>query len=405
MAVRLKAQHKQYQWGKVGKDSLVFQLQQNSFASADLDENERYSELWMGTHPNGPSLVESTNQPLKEYLNGSQLPFLFKVLSIDKPLSIQAHPDKTLAEQLHKKFPDIYKDPNHKPELACALTPFEALCGFRPLKEIIQLIFDYSPELKNLLGDEEYFAQISKDSEKNSQEILKELFGKLVKLPEDQVEVNVNQLVKRMTEKGQDQWNEFEKLIVNVNSHFPGDVGVFCLFFLNHLKLQIGESIFLGANLPHCYLSGNIIECMACSDNVIRAGLTPKLKDADTLCSMLNYAQDSIPILKGNEVDCYTRCFPTPIDEFILYRVLIQKEEQSYEIQRPEKQSPAIIICIKGKATLSTTIDGQEEKSGEEILSEGSVIFAQANSKLTLSKLETPLELYYCTCGENVVKN
>lgn len=403
MAVRLSVKPNKYQWGKVGKESLVFQLKQKALGSQnseELDENERYSELWMGTHPNGPSVIESTGQLLTDYLNGSQLPFLFKVLSIDKPLSIQAHPNKKLAEQLHEQYPDIYKDPNHKPELACALTPFEALCGFRPLKEILQLVNDYSPELKELLGGDEYINEIQ-NSDQNAEELLKIIFEKLVKHPEDDVQVKVNNLVKRISEKKKEDCNEFENLVLNTNSHFPGDVGVFCLFFLNHLKLQVGESIFLGASLPHCYISGNIIECMACSDNVVRAGLTPKLKDAETLCNMLVYSQETIPILKGNEIDCYTRCYPTPINEFILYRVLInEKLNEDYEIKRPEFASPAILICIKGNAKL-TAIE-QEKDNSEENLSEGSVIFAKPNTKLTLSNIEAPLEIYFCTCGENL---
>lgn len=52
------------------------------------------------------------------------------MLSVAKALSIQAHPDKKLAQFLHSTQPHIYKDPNHKPEMALALTPFEAICGF-----------------------------------------------------------------------------------------------------------------------------------------------------------------------------------------------------------------------------------------------------------------------------------
>jgi mannose-6-phosphate isomerase len=104
----------------------------------------------MGTHPSGPSILSDSNQSLLSYVNSNQsavgivphdcqsndLPFLFKVLSVRTALSIQAHPDKALAQILHTKFPDIYKDPNHKPEMAIALTPFEALSGFRRLSEI-----------------------------------------------------------------------------------------------------------------------------------------------------------------------------------------------------------------------------------------------------------------------------
>ena len=81
-----------------------------------------------------------------------QLPFLFKVLSVNKALSIQAHPDKTLGARLHSERPDVYKDPNHKPEMAVALTDFEAMCGFRPYKNIVQHLEEY-PELAKLVGE------------------------------------------------------------------------------------------------------------------------------------------------------------------------------------------------------------------------------------------------------------
>lgn len=45
---------------------------------------------------------------------------------------------KEEAAVLHAKDPVHYPDPNHKPEMAIALTDFELLCGFRPAKEIYE---------------------------------------------------------------------------------------------------------------------------------------------------------------------------------------------------------------------------------------------------------------------------
>ena len=194
MVVRIRPVSKQYAWGRCGAESLVFQLLQKQVTNEKLDDNERYSELWMGTHPSGPSVVDQTGQLLEEYLQGSpycKLPFLFKVLSIDKPLSIQAHPNKDLAARLHKNFPDIYKDDNHKPELACALTPFEALCGFRPLNEILALISDRGCELAELLGGSSYIESL-KQSSQSTEASLADLFGKLMKLDDNEIETAVN---------------------------------------------------------------------------------------------------------------------------------------------------------------------------------------------------------------------
>jgi len=80
-----------------------------------------------------------------------------------------------------------------------------------------------------------------------------------------------------------------EELLLRLNSQFPGDVGCFCVFFLNYLTLEPGQAIFLAANMPHAYLSGDCVECMATSDNVVRAGLTPKYRDVNLLINMLTY--------------------------------------------------------------------------------------------------------------------
>jgi mannose-6-phosphate isomerase class I len=84
---------------------------------------------------------------------------------------------------------------------------------------------------------------------------------------------------------------EKELLVLRLENQYPSDIGVIAAFFLNHVKLKPGEALFLGANEPHAYLSGECVECMATSDNVVRAGLTPKFIDVPTLCSMLTYKQ------------------------------------------------------------------------------------------------------------------
>lgn len=134
-----------YAWGKSGNASEVALLQSSANSDFKIDESKPYAELWMGTHPNGPSVLTGSGRSLKEHISdnksflgeesrakfGDDLPFLFKVLSVGKALSIQAHPDIELAKKLHAERPDVYKDPNHKPEMAIALTKFEGLCGFR----------------------------------------------------------------------------------------------------------------------------------------------------------------------------------------------------------------------------------------------------------------------------------
>ena len=166
--IRIVPKCQQYAWGKVGSSSLVANLALGGSEDGMIvDEDKPYAELWMGTHPSGPSLVSPGGQLLSDWLKenpgsvgrvpsgygSDDLPFLLKVLSIKTALSIQAHPDKKLAEELHSNFPTVYKDANHKPEMAIALTKFEGMNGFRPLAEIhnhCQLF----PELATILGAE-----------------------------------------------------------------------------------------------------------------------------------------------------------------------------------------------------------------------------------------------------------
>ena len=240
----------------------------------------------MGTK--SPSLVLSSRQVLSEHLashpeligksviakfnagNGN-LPFLFKVLSIEKALSIQTHPDKKTAEILHREYPDIYKgillqylsaflknstDPNHKPETALAITPFQALCGFRPLPEIANFL--NTPELQAHIPPSivNIFLLISgsNPTELAEKAALKTLFASLMTADESIIHHQLDILVKRyQSQVTQD--NDMAQLVLNLNEQFPGDIGIFCPL-LNHVRLDPGQAIFLGAGEPHAYISG-----------------------------------------------------------------------------------------------------------------------------------------------------
>lgn len=136
---KLTPTFQKYHWGKLGSESEVYQLIE---AQGEATNNtERYAELWMGAHVKSPSVFSLNGENSENLYNlAPKLPFLLKVLSVDTALSIQAHPNKQHAEELHANFPDVYKDPNHKPEMCIALTKFEGLCGFRKLDEITHFL-------------------------------------------------------------------------------------------------------------------------------------------------------------------------------------------------------------------------------------------------------------------------
>eukprot|EP00981_Chlorochromonas_danica_P008561 scaffold2224_cov175-Ochromonas_danica.AAC.3 len=262
----------------------------------------------MGTHPSGPAKILASRTLLSEWLKdkphlvgtvpegypANDLPFLFKVLSVDTALSIQAHPDKTLAQQLHARAPEHYKDGNHKPEMVIALTKFECLCSFRELSSssntsIVNLLAAY-PEFHHLLKLKGF--DINESSKEGSeQEVLRSLFRAYMESDPRDIVFQLNLLIERL--EGQQGKKhplaDLDNLILRLHSQYPGDLGVFSPLLLNYVVLEPGQSFFLAANEPHAYLSGDCVECMALSDNVVRAGLTPKFKDVETLCSMLTY--------------------------------------------------------------------------------------------------------------------
>lgn len=227
------------------------------------------------------------------------MPFLFKVLSINKALSIQAHPNKKLAEQLHASNPKEYKDDNHKPEMTIAVTPFEGLCGFRPLGEIAYFL-KHIKALRGLVGDAaaskfEAVVANSSASEKEQKQALKEVFTALMETQQSKIGPAADELLKQV-EQEQDNFpggadaplpggKGFKELIPRLNKQFPGDIGLFVTFFLNFVEMKEGEAMFLQADDIHAYISGDIIECMAASDNVVRAGFTPKFKVGFVLSS------------------------------------------------------------------------------------------------------------------------
>jgi mannose-6-phosphate isomerase len=362
----------------------------------------------MGTHPSNPSkdlhtkrtlldLVQDNQALLSQEISsrfGHKLPFLFKVLSIGKALSIQAHPNKKLAEQLHKKDSKNYPDDNHKPEMTIAITAFDGLCGFRPLAEISHFLSTI-PSLKKLVGDkeaEEYQSAVKgqetsekKEDEEKNKKALQKAFGSLMNAKKEDVEAASKELIESAKKEGSEfagggvsatSGKELADLIVRLDGQFPGDIGLFVLFFLNYVKLEVGEAMFLKADDIHAYLSGDIIECMAASDNVVRAGFTPKFKDVDTLISMLTYSYAPISEQKMEPVDypyvtlnagAYSSgsqaiLYDPPIDEFSVVKTDLKKKGAKATFE--QIAGPSIFICTSGEGKISVGPTVEEVKPG-----------------------------------------
>lgn len=358
----------------------------------------------MGTHPSNPSRDVQTGRSLIDLFEdnqallsqtvashfGQKLPFLFKVLSVNNALSIQAHPNKKLAEQLHARDPKNYPDDNHKPEMAIAITPFEGLCGFRPLAEIAHFL-ETVPPLKALVGEEAAgeFANAAKDTEggvtDEKKAALKKAFGSLMSSSTDEISEQTAKLVESASVEGKDfasggvastAGKTLSELVGRLYKDFGDDIGLFVLFFLNFVTLEPGEAMFLVADDIHAYISGDIMECMAASDNVVRAGFTPKFKDVSTLVDMLTYnfapideqkmAPSDYPYATLNRL-AYSSgsavvLYDPPIEEFSVVRTLLRGDGAKATFEPLE--GPSIIICTSGKGKISVGPTSREVKEG-----------------------------------------
>ncbi|WP_019617264.1 mannose-6-phosphate isomerase, class I [Psychromonas ossibalaenae] len=279
-----------YDWGSKTAMQNLFSFQNNSA--------QRQAELWMGAHPNGCSLllIEGELTKLSDFIaqdpqlilgektadEFGQLPYLFKVLAAEKALSVQVHPNKQQAQEGFDKenqlgiscnaFDRNYKDSNHKPEVVFALTEYQAMNGFRSPAEILKHF-----QLLNILELEQLVEAFSD----NLTEDGLQTFFQVMLLLEGEHKMNALQALSIYAKNN--LYNPLFHLIADLETQHPGDIGLFSPLMLNVLTLQAGEAMFLDACTPHAYIKGTGLEIMANSDNVLRAGLTPKYIDVPEL--------------------------------------------------------------------------------------------------------------------------
>ena len=330
------------------------------------------AELWMGAHPNGCSEVVLAGdvQKLSTLINSApaavlgdatqarfgSLPFLFKVLCAEKALSIQVHPSKAQAEAGFAREEaagiDIkasnrnYKDPNHKPELVFALTPYQAMNGFRAIPAILALF-----ERVKLATIADLVAALAANQHEAG---LQHFFHQLLILTGPRKE---EALAGLLAYAAAHQDEETFALVTSLAAQYPGDVGLFSPLLLNVVTLQPGQAMYLDACTPHAYVRGTGLEIMANSDNVLRAGLTPKYIDVAEL------------------LDC-TRCLPKPDDQ-ILLSPRMEGAVQHYDVPVPDF---TFSVYPAGEHALTTA-------SAEILFTiDGTVILQQGKQSLRLEK-------------------
>jgi mannose-6-phosphate isomerase len=342
---------------------------------------EPQAEMWMGAHPGAPSrtergtLVEVIDADPEKELGpaavarfGPRLPFLLKILAAGAPLSLQVHPDLAQAEQGYadeerRGIPvdaphRNYKDANHKPELICALTEFDGLCGFRAPLEAAGLLDD--------LGVDSLKPYVDLLHAHPEGAALREVLTAILTADREEMSRTVEEAAAACTRLG-----GAYAPYADIAHHYPGDPGVIAAMLLNHVRLQPGEALYLGAGVPHAYLNGLGVEIMANSDNVLRCGLTPKHVDVPELLRIVRFHAGDPGVLRPEAAPDGEEVYETPIDEFRLSRFVLPEAGAAHDLTRP---TPQILLCTAGTV-----------RAGEHDLTAGRSVFVPAGERAEVS--------------------
>jgi mannose-6-phosphate isomerase len=367
-----------YAWGS---RSFLAQLQGREVPSPTPE-----AELWLGAHPDAPAQANGT--PLTDLIAadprgvlgdevlarfGERLPYLLKLLAADAPLSIQVHPDADQARDgFARQGPGTtrtYTDPYPKPELLVAITPFEALCGFRdPDRTADHLAGLGVPALDPVIA-------ALRDRSAPVAQRLRTALTRLLEWPESERAALVDAVVAAG-----------DPLAVRLAQQYPHDVGVVVALLLNHVRLNPGEAIYMPAGNVHAYLAGAGVEIMGASDNVLRAGLTSKPVDPAELMRIVRYEVLAEPTFPGTALGPGLTAWSPPVSEFRLVRGV---PEPGAELTLPG-DGPRIVVCLRGEARLRSG-------SSERVLPAGRAVFVTAGEPPV--EVSGPTEVYQASPG------
>src|SRR4051812_21244842 len=326
-----------------------------------------HAELWLGAHPDEPSLLDD-GRPLDKAIAaeseallgpavaerfGPRLPFLLKVLAAETPLSLQAHPTAEQAEAgfaaeeaagIPRDDPTrTFKDPYHKPELLVALTTFEALCGFRPIEGSLHCLAKLEvPELKPTI------AALARGG---LRAVIPQLLG-LTDGHRAELVSAVAESAARFVAAGDPEFINTYRWAARLAEAYPGDPGVVISLMCNHLKLAPGEAVYLPPGNLHAYLCGAGIEVMASSANVLRGGLTGKHVDLAALIEVLDFTDGKVPVITPVLGPGGLR-YPVPVEDFDLTHVRLDAQGGPLTTGGPQ-----VLLCTEGTAVLASA-DGE----------------------------------------------
>ncbi|MDY3127496.1 MAG: mannose-6-phosphate isomerase, class I [Corynebacterium sp.] len=387
---KIKGAARAYSWGS---KSLIPQLQGKPEATHPI------AELWYGAHPGLPSPLETPQgsaQNLHDLIAdnpdaelgakvstsfAARLPFLLKILAAAEPLSLQAHPSKSQAEEgfarentagLPIDAPErSYKDDNHKPELIVALTDFYAMAGFRPLAETRVLVSALGSQ--ELMRSFDMLVPSGELDERAESDSMRALFTTWISFPAPMRKKLIGDVIESARSYLHESHSESPewiagvlRTVVSLDEQYPGDIGVLGALLLNHIHLAPGEALYLDAGQLHAYVRGLGVEIMANSDNVLRGGLTPKFVNVSELVKVLTFAAEEDPRVSPTRLNAESRgienalqtkvySYPVPINEFALN--VCEMEPSGSVTVNPE--GPAIVLVTQGELTLTDAYGGE----------------------------------------------
>jgi mannose-6-phosphate isomerase len=168
---------------------------------------------------------------------------------------------------------------------------------------------------------------------------------------------------------------------------YPGDGGVAVASLLNCVRIQPGESLFLGAGNMHAYLHGLGVEIMANSDNVVRGGLTEKHIDVNVLADLVDTSPAPVPLVAVERFllagGARVESWPVPVTDFSLLRVGVSAPDAGALTMG---NHPAVVLCSAGTVeVIGHTGTGPDEIITRLTLSQGQAVYAAAAQRISFS--------------------
>ncbi|ADX72394.1 mannose-6-phosphate isomerase, type 1 [Pseudarthrobacter phenanthrenivorans Sphe3] len=340
------------------------------------------AELWIGAHPDSPSVAhvpeDGSATPLdalvardpEHFLGaesvarfGPRLPFLAKILAAAQPLSLQVHPSLEQAragfarENAAGVAPDAphrnYRDDNHKPEMILALTPFEALCGFRAVQETRNILAHIAAAFDSVEGDvPPLLGRLLADLEGTDESAgLRAAFERLISGGQAVADATALVVAALISGAPLAPYEAELRTVISLNEKYPGDPGVLISLLLNRISLEPGQAVYLPAGNVHAYLHGLGVEVMASSDNVLRGGLTPKFIDVAELLGTIDFHPVAVPMLAPERTVMDQELFRPPFEEFQLQRIDLAPGSAPVPLAQ---SGAAVVIVVAGDVYLDS---------------------------------------------------